>query len=136
MGRITDPYSEAQFSSLWQVVVHATEQGTDRFKVYRHAATAMVKRGQWGAYRMLYSTVKSSGFRYHVGYRYANPKDWFTLTGAEVDGPFRSKRAILRKHGVRKSSTLGTGRYQVTPDVIAFTRDQASHFDIEQEVLP
>lgn len=127
-----DPYAEAQFPSLWKVVVHATEEGTDRMKAYYGAAKAMVRDHQWGAYRMVFSPIKGL----HVGYRYANPRDWFTLTGAEVDGPFSSKRTILRKHKVKSSKTLGTGRYQVTPEIIAFTRDQAEVLGLNPEVLP
>lgn len=135
MRKSRDPYGDAQFASLWQVVVHATEQEVDRFKVYRDAAKAMVKDGQWLAYRMLFATTPS-GYRYHVGYRYANPRDWFILPkGGEVDGPFRSKKLCLRVVRAKSATKVDSGVYAVG-DTMIFTRAQAGAVNIEQEVLP
>lgn len=132
---VKDPYAMAQFSSLWSVVTHATDPDEDRQAKYREAWQAMVSEGRWGEYIMQYHTLQS-GHRLHVGYRYANPKDWFTLEEGEIDGPFPSKKLILHKHRVKASKTLGTGQYQVTNTVVAFTRDQAEAVGLQQEELP
>jgi hypothetical protein len=135
MGRKTDPYGDAQFASLWQVVVHATEQGVDRFKVYAEAAKAMIADHQWRAYRMLFAQT-GSGYRYHVGYRYANPRDWFILPkDGEVNGPFRSKKLCLRVVRAKSATKVDSGVYAVG-DTMIFTRAQAGAVNIKQEVLP
>lgn len=130
-----DPYAEAQFTSLWRVVVHATEEGTDRMKVYYEAAKAMVKDKRWRAYRMMFSPIKG----FHVGYRFANPKDWFTINDETdaIDGPFSSKKIILRKHRLKRSKKMSAGVYSLEVDnLLAFTRDRARAVGVDEEVLP
>ncbi len=138
MGRMTkypDPYGEAQFSSLWAVVTHATEPDEDRWALYREAHASMVATKQWRAYRMVFSPVKGV----HVGFRYANPKDWFTINDQtdEVDGPFDSKKIILRKHRLKRSKYLAAGLYSLEVDnLLAFTRDKARSVGVDEEILP
>ena len=131
MGRanqVTDPYQTARFSSLWQVVTHATPPEADRKKAYAKAWQAMVSAGRWGDYRMVYHTLKS-GHRIHVGYDVAKDTDWFMIPEGgdatrDVDGPFPSKNTIKRRLGVKTTTTIGSGRYKAAGHII-FTRAMA-----------
>ena len=134
--RYEDPRDAAQFSSLWQVVVHATNGDTTTkarlalMDVEGEAYLAMVKTGRWRDYRMVRNTKGQ-----HVGYRYANRKDWFLIPegGAldQSDGPYRSKKLILHKLRVKTSRKRAPGIYDVparkdvAPGFTLFTRDQA-----------
>ena len=136
-GEIVDPYAKARFGSLWRVVVHATEEGTDRAKVYAEATKTMIATGAWGAYRMVYHETKS-GHRLHVGYRYARPTDWFLSdNGRTPEGPFRSKRIILRKIRVKSGTkTNRPGVYTARPNWLLFTRANAECLGFNPEKLP
>ena len=131
-SKYTDPYDEAQFSSLWAVVTHASEPDEDRFRLMLEAHQAFVVFQRWRAYRMVFSPVK----RYHVGFSYANPKDWFLLSDdGVVAGPFDSKKIILRKLQAKRSSIVRAGVYTYDGWTM-FTRDCAVHVGLDEEVLP
>lgn len=137
-GEIVDPYAKAQFKSLWAVVVHATDNTEDRQALYREAWVAMVGKARWREYGMQYHTTVG-GTRLHVGYRFANPKDWFLIpeggSAAEAEGPFHSKKIILHKLRLKTSSKRQPGVYDV-PGWVLFTRDQTESINLKQEDLP
>ena len=136
---VVDPYALAQFKSLWQVVVHASDVEDDRIKLYHEAHAAMVKNHRWGEYGMVFHTTKSGG-RLHVGFRFANPKDWFKLgDDGHVDGPFSTKAVILRRLCVKTSKTVDSGIYLAKDEdqeYTLFTRDRAEAVGLAQEELP
>lgn len=141
---VTDMYALAQFSSLWAVVVHATEPDADRQAAYAEAWAAMAAEGRWGEYQMQHHTTKS-GYRVHVGYRRANPKDWFMCpeagTTEECDGPFRSKNQIKARLRVKTTSKRSAGIYDAISEegaFVVFTRDRATEIFGEgaEERLP
>ena len=141
MGKpeITDLYALAQYGSLWAVVIHATDTEADRYAAYEEAGRSMIEHGRWGPYHMQYHTLES-GHRLHVGYRYANPKDWMLLSDAgEIDGPFPSKKLILHKLRVKASTTVQAGVYLAKAEdqeYTIFTRDEAATVGLTQEELP
>ena len=133
--RYVDPYDEAQFSSLWAVVTHASEPDEDRFRLALEAHEAFVRDKRWRGYRMVFSPIKGI----HVGFRFANPKDWFTINDETdaVEGPFDSKKIILRKHHLKRSKKLSAGVYSLEVDnLLAFTRDRARAVGLDEEILP
>ena len=121
--RYVDPRDAAQFSSLWQVVVHATGPTANRWKLYAAAHKAMVKDKKWRDYRMLFSDRG-----HHLGFVMARPKDWFLLPEGghitQAEGPFRSKKLILSRLGVKTSKQRGPGSYIAAGHTL-FTRDAA-----------
>ena len=130
-----DPYAAARFGSLWQVVVHATSDTEDRRKVYAEAHASMVKNHRWRDYRMVFSPVKG----FHVGFRFARLTDWFLRDNKEqtTEGPFASKKIILRKLGARSSQRAEvTGIYTVGADYTLFTPERADVLGIDPETLP
>lgn len=143
---IEDIYSAAQFGSLWKVVVHATEAkpGEDEEELLQRrldllhgeAAQSMMLTGKWRGYRKQYSPKK----RLHVGFRFANPKDWFILTAeGEVEGPFQSKNIIKSKLRVKRTTYIAAGIYTAhaeDTDYTLFTRDRAADVDQNEEELP
>jgi len=132
MSKYVDRRAGARFHSLWQVVVHATTAESDRWKAYAAAQKAMIKHGKWRGYGMVFSPVK----RQHVGYRFANPKDWFLLLDdGAVDGPFQTKASILRRLQLKKSKVAGNGIYTV-PGATLFTRDAAPGVGLKESDLP
>lgn len=128
-----DPYAKAQFGSLWKVVVHATADTEDRLAVYRDAWAAMVRDRRWRSYRMIFSPVKG----FHVGYAYANPRDWYVLneTTDEVEGPFGSKKMCLRVAREKRGRKVQPGVY-AAGDYLIFTRANAEDVGLTGEVLP
>jgi hypothetical protein len=134
-NEIVDPYATARFGSLWQVVVHATEQDEDRHAVYAEACQSMLDTGAWREYRLVYFALRS-GYKIHVGYRFARPTDWFTVTREGVtEGPYKSKRIILRKHRVRTAQKQASGIYKID-GYLLFTRANAETLGINPEELP
>ncbi len=131
-----DIYSAAQFGSLTEVVAHASSPTQDREKLYGQASKAMMKDGRWRGYIMQYSPR----LHLHVGYRFANPKHWFLSREAEftkdVEGPFRTKRTILNRLGVKTSKQVSPGVYVVGEHTFLFTRDQAGELSFNEEELP
>ena len=127
-----DPYAEAQFPSLWKVVVHATDDGEDRHAVYEVAHAAMLADHRWGPYRMLFNEDRG----HHVGYYYANPKDWFILSDTgSIDGPFPTLRRCKRKLGAPRVKQMRAGVYCYKSWTL-FTRDNAPAMDIHERRLP
>jgi hypothetical protein len=134
--RYEDPRDRAQFSSLWQVVVHATDGDTSKeerlalMDVEGEAYLAMVRTGRWGDYRMVRNAKGQ-----HLGYRLAARKDWFLIPEGgsveQADGPFKTKKLILHKLRVKTSRKRAPGIYDVparkdvAPGFTLFTRDQA-----------
>lgn len=134
--RYEDPRDAAQFASLWQVVVHATNGDTTKKErlalcdVEGEAYLAMVRTGRWGDYRMVRNAKGQ-----HIGYRFASQKDWFVIPEAgtveQADGPFRTKKLILSRLRVKTSRKRAPGIYDVPsktnehPGFTLFTRDQA-----------
>ena len=137
-GEVVDPYAAARFRSLWQVVVHATANDEDRQAAYREAWQSMVSNKRWREYGMAFHTLPS-GHEIHAGYRFANPKDWYLIPEAgsaeEAEGPFDSKKIILRKLGLKTSRKRQPGVYDVKGWTM-FTRDQAEAINLRQEKLP
>jgi len=137
---IVDPYAKARFKSLWAVVVHATPEDADRVKAYAEAQRAMVADKRWGEYGMVYHTC-ANGKVLHVGYRFANPNDWYLQDNEfNVEGPFRSKKLILHKLRAKTSKkTEWAGVYRVEIEGVVyhlFTRARAEALAIRQELLP
>ena len=136
MGKYEDPRDAAQFHSLWDVVVHASGPEDDREILYDTAAAAMVEDHRWREYIMVFTPKR----HLHVGYRYANPKDWFLLdANGGIDGPFKAKRHALKKIRAQKSATVGPGVYTAKVDgaeYTLFTRDRAEGLGLKQEELP
>lgn len=135
---VVDPYAKAQFRSLWAVVIHVSEPGDDRQALYREAWVAMVGNKRWREYGMQFHTTRS-GTVLHIGFRFANPKDWYLVSeggsAEQAEGPFDSKKIILRKLGLITSTKRQPGVYDVVGWTI-FTRDQAETIDLQQEKLP
>ena len=131
-ARYEDLRDAAQFDTLWKVVVHATAAENEtpkqleqrRLKLHDgEAADAMVDHGHWRGYEMVRSPVKGL----HVGYRFIDPKHWFFVAhgvGNEPEGPFVSKKIILRKLQQKTSKKREPGIYSI-PGFTIFTRDMA-----------
>ena len=135
MRKSKDPYADSQFQSLWAVVCHALGPDEDRYGVYAGEATeAMIRDHRWRGYRMVFAATPS-GYPYHVGYRFANPRDWFVKTEVMIDGPFRSKRLCLRVLRVKSAAKVEAGVYQAG-DSFIFTRANAASVGVDEEVLP
>lgn len=138
MAGYEDCYAVAQFSSLSAVITHALSPEDDREAAYDEAGDAMVLHGRWRGYRMMFSPK----LRFHIGYRFENPKDWFLLLRdadaaqvGEIEGPFRAKKSILAKLRVKRSNVVRQGVYTVDRYTL-FTRDQAESLNVDSEALP
>lgn len=138
--RANDLYACVPFPTMWKVVVHATPGDLtekERLAVYNKASDAFAKDGRWNGYVTMFRELRS-GLKIPVGYRWANPKDWFLRREAEgeVEGPFQTKKLILANLRAKSASkTDSPGVYKVG-DAVLFTRDRAAAVGLNPEVLP
>ncbi len=133
---IADPCfpNDSDFPSLYRVVMDARPVDAPYYEdgdaLYEEAVLAMVAEGCWTGpngtcYEALYHARWDDMI---VGYRKLREKDWFirTVEGDEekITGPFKTKRACIRRLGEKRSTTIEAGYYLAGKGAI-FTRDMA-----------
>lgn len=122
-------WHRVELPSLWRVLTRVHGEA-DAAAHYDRAVKAVKKTGrylEWLAVRSPLGQV--------LGYRRANPKEWFYREkDGRIEGPFDTKKLILHALRAKGASKVDTGIY-AHGDTILFTRDRAEAVGLTQEIL-
>lgn len=122
-------WDRVELPSLWRVLtrVHGED---DASRYYEKAAKAITATGRYGEWLAVKTPLGQL-----IGYRRANPKEWFYRTkDGRLEGPFPTKKLVLSCLRAKGATKVTAGVY-AHGDTVLFTRDAAEAVNLTQEDL-